>query len=119
MVTRSVLPRSIASSCARSTRQPPAGRSTATPPRARRRRRPGSSAARSLGYLAARPGQVDERAAELELSGQPAAALERQVELGKPNNCVLELVRREVRRLLEQLLDVETVLLQPLCRLAR
>src|SRR5580765_4021346 len=109
---RSAPPPSTASSCGRSTRQARAALCTATRLRVRRRRPRAWSAARSC---LARPGQVDQRAAELELSSKPTAALEREIERRKPNNGVAQLVRREVRCLLEQLLDIEAVLLQSLC----
>src|SRR5205085_8002173 len=102
---------------ARPTRRPPAGRCTAPPPRERGRGGPACSAARRRSDFA-RAGQVHEGAAELELARQPAAALECQVELGEPDDRVPELVGREVRCLLKQLLDVEAVLLQPLRGLA-
>src|SRR5205823_8807059 len=66
-----------------------------------------------------RPRQVHERAVELQLSGEAAAAFERVVQLREPHYRVAELVRREVGRLLVQLLDVEAALPELLGGLAR
>src|SRR5439155_5889267 len=54
-------------------------------------------------------GDIRERPRELELSGQFAAALQREVEFREADDCFVELLLAEVARLLVDLLDVVAV----------
>ena len=73
----------------------------------------------SLRSASSLPLDVDERAQQLDVRREPAAAFQRQIELGEPDRRARELLVRERLGLAVDLLAVERVHLQRDGRLAR